>query len=104
MTATTETTETTEVHPAWCAGEGCYELVNAALHSSGRIKHGRSFAEVTQEIQWNTGVVRSRPLRVEAYFAGNSIGEPMTVEDCRDLAAVLLAAVDQLDSINAGVK
>ena len=100
----TATIETTEVHPAWCEGEGCYELVNVALHSSGRIKHGRSFAEVTQQIQWNTGVVRSRPLRVEAYFAGNSIGEPMTVQDCRELATVLLAAADQLELISAKVK
>ena len=97
------TIETTEVHPTWCDGKGCYGLVDAALHSPGSIEYGRSSAEVVQEVQWKAGVLRSLPLRVEAYFAGDSIGDPMTVEDCRELAAVLLSAVDRLESISAEV-
>lgn len=91
------TLDATEVHPSWCSRNHCFDIPGTAMHSTPQITRGHSLAAVFEEIRWTGGRTTALPLTIEAYFKADSIGEPMSVYECRDLIAVLTEAADRLD-------
>lgn len=94
-----------EVHPDWCARHLCEAPPNAASHATARIERGEATAQVVQWVEWvgaPDGPVLDEPLGVLAVMKGEQIddGRLMSAADCRDVAAVLLRAANQLESIS----